>query len=91
MKFHLSTDTFHRHADRIYRLVLDIHLEDGSIEHEPGTSVAMIDALKNDYTQVEKTAMCMFFYTPPTLAVQTSPDQWQYFVEPQGVHWEPFS
>lgn len=85
VRFHLNTDTFHRQADRIYRLVLDIHVDDGSIEHKPGTSVAMINTLKEDYPQVEKTAMCMFFYAPPTLAVQTNPSQWERHVESQGV------
>lgn len=83
--FHLSTDAFHQNAARIYRLVLDIRVEDGSVEYEPGTSVAMLNALREDYAQVERTAMCMFFYTPPTLAVPTTANHWERYVEPQGV------
>jgi len=38
---HASTDPFYPDANRIYRVVLDMHIENGSIEYEPGTSLPM--------------------------------------------------
>jgi putative ABC transport system permease protein len=74
VEFHLSTDGFHAGADRIYRVVLDIHSTDGTVEHEPGSSLPMAKALAQEYPQIEKTAFCMFLGGSPTLS-PLQPDQ----------------
>ena len=84
VNFHLSTNTVFTHADRIYRVVLDIQSEDGSVDHEPGVSIAIADALASDYASVEKAAVCLFFYAPPTLSILRSGRQREY-VESSGV------
>jgi len=56
VKFHLSTDTHHHKADRIYRVVMDLHLDDGSIEHEKGSPFVLHTTLKNDFSGVENVA-----------------------------------
>ncbi len=83
--FHLSTDTFYPHADRIYRVVLDMHVADGSIEYESGTSLPMAQVLKDEYAAIEQVAFCMPFYSPPTLAILTSEGERIRFVEDGGV------
>jgi putative ABC transport system permease protein len=67
--FHFSTDTHHRNAGNLYRVVLDIHTPEGTIEYEEGTSLPMAAALARDYSQVERTAFCMAFYSAPTITI----------------------
>lgn len=67
--FHLSADSYHRAAERTFRLVLDIHTPSGTIEHESGSSVPMREALRDDFSQIEATAFCMKFYSTPTITV----------------------
>ncbi|MES2732860.1 MAG: ABC transporter permease [Bacteroidota bacterium] len=85
VQFHLSTDHYHHQADRIYRVVTDLHLEDGNVEHEPGTPFPMAKAIRNDFAEIKKTA---FFigtsgYTiDVTKAGQASPDR---YLEREGI------
>ncbi|MBT1689919.1 ABC transporter permease [Dawidia soli] len=68
---HLGTDRHHHDAERLYRVVLDIHTPAGTIEHEEGTSLPLGHALQTDYSAVEAAAFCMRFYTAPTIAITT--------------------
>ncbi len=70
--FHLSTDTYHKDNDLIYRLVHDIHTPSGEIEHESGSALPMTEALNNEYSQIEKTCFFMKFYSAPTLTINHS-------------------
>jgi putative ABC transport system permease protein len=54
LNHHLATDKHQPHADRLYRVVLDLHLDEG-IEHEKGSAFVMSAALARDYAGVEKT------------------------------------
>ena len=83
--FHLSTDTFYPHAHRIYRVVLDMHIEDGSIEYESGSSLPMAKALKNEFALIEQAGFCMSFYRGPTLSIQRSENETARYVEHTGV------
>ncbi|MBA4850866.1 ABC transporter permease [Emticicia sp. BO119] len=56
VKYHLSVDAYHKNADRIYRAVVDLHLEDGSIERERGSAYLLHSTLKKDFSAVERTA-----------------------------------
>ncbi|WP_332368523.1 ABC transporter permease [Spirosoma telluris] len=56
IRHHLSTDRYHAKFDRIYRIVLDLHLDDGSIEHYPEAPLPMAKTLRTDYPQVEQAA-----------------------------------
>ena len=58
---HLSTDGHHAQFDRIFRVVTDMHLDDGSVEYEPGAPLPMAEALRTDYPQVEQAAFLMMF------------------------------
>ncbi|WP_080054673.1 ABC transporter permease [Spirosoma aerolatum] len=59
VRYHLSTDRHHANFDRIYRIVLDLHLDDGSVEHYPEAPLPMAKALRTDYPQVEQAAFLM--------------------------------
>ncbi|GAB3704418.1 ABC transporter permease [Spirosoma flavus] len=56
IRYHLSTDRHHTKFDHIFRVVLDLHLDDGTVENDPGAPLPMAKALRNDYPQVEQAA-----------------------------------
>lgn len=56
IKFHLLTDSHHHDSENIYRVVMNLHLDDGSVEHEKGSPYILHEALKNDFSSVENTA-----------------------------------
>ncbi len=61
VRHHLSTDRYHRNADRIYRVVTDFRLPDGET-HSPGVPGPMGTALRTDFPQLEKVAMVNFAF-----------------------------
>ncbi|CAA9228139.1 MAG: Acidobacterial duplicated orphan permease (function unknown) [uncultured Cytophagales bacterium] len=85
VRFHLGTDAFHPHADRIYRVVLDIHSQDGSVEREPGSAAPMGEALRKEFPQVEGTGLLMYFNGVPTLSPRRPGRPPEKFVETGGV------
>ncbi|GGD61170.1 ABC transporter permease [Emticicia aquatilis] len=56
IKFHLLTDSHHHKAENIYRVVMNLHLDDGSVEHEKGSPYILHEALKNDFSSIENVA-----------------------------------
>ncbi len=56
ISYHLSTDRHHHKFDRIYRVVVDLHLEDGSVEYYPEAPLPMAKAFRTDYSQIEQAA-----------------------------------
>jgi len=50
---HLRTDRHQPNFDRLHRLVLNLHLDDG-IEYNTDTSIPLAEALAMDYSQIEK-------------------------------------
>jgi hypothetical protein len=55
VQYHLSFDTFHPHADRIYRIVTDLHRE-GNINPNPSVPNPLGKAFREDYTFARKVA-----------------------------------
>ncbi|WP_353721640.1 ABC transporter permease [Dyadobacter sp. 676] len=56
VKYHLGVDRYHRNADRTYRVVVDLHLEDGSVEHERGSTFRLHETLKKEFAYVKDAA-----------------------------------
>jgi putative ABC transport system permease protein len=56
VKYHLSVDRFHANADRAYRVVVDLHLEDGSVENERGSAYLLHETLKKEFSYVQDAA-----------------------------------
>ncbi|UHG92156.1 FtsX-like permease family protein [Spirosoma oryzicola] len=54
--YHLSTDRHHAKFDRIFRVVTDLHLEDGSVEYYPEAPLPMAQKLRTAYAPVEQAA-----------------------------------
>jgi len=54
IQYHLGFDKHQKSHDRIYRVVLDLHLEEGK-EYEPGSSLPLGPALERDFPQIEMT------------------------------------
>jgi putative ABC transport system permease protein len=53
VSYHLGVDRYHRNAARTYRVVVDLHLEDGSVEKEKGSAYLLHETLKKEYGDVE--------------------------------------
>lgn len=56
LQFHWKTDRHHPDADRIYRVVLDLLLDEGT-EYGTDSSLPLAVSLSHDYTAVEKAGM----------------------------------
>jgi putative ABC transport system permease protein len=56
IRYHVSTDRHHAKFDRIYRVVTDLHLDDGSVEYDPEAPLPMAQVLRTAYPQVEQAA-----------------------------------
>ena len=56
IRHHLNVDRHHAKFDRIFRIVLDLHLDDGTVETYPEAPLPMAQALRRDYPQVEQAA-----------------------------------
>jgi putative ABC transport system permease protein len=56
ISYHLSTDRHHQKFERIFRIVLDLHLEDGSVETYPEAPLPMSKVLREGFSQVEQAA-----------------------------------
>lgn len=59
IRYHLSFDNFHKHADRIYRFVTEEHRD--QISYTPNVPPAFGNAFRNDYTYGEQVArICQY-------------------------------
>ncbi len=47
IRYHLSFDSYHQHASQLYRVVTELHLDDGTIEYSQGTPLALNKALQD--------------------------------------------
>ncbi|SEI44675.1 putative ABC transport system permease protein [Dyadobacter sp. SG02] len=56
VKYHLGVDSYHALADRTYRVVVDLHLEDGSVEQERGSAFVLHETLKKEFSNVRDAA-----------------------------------
>ncbi|MFP4097024.1 MAG: ABC transporter permease [Cyclobacteriaceae bacterium] len=60
IRFWLSFDTFHSQADRIYRIVRETTYQ-GNTDHTPGMPVPAIEALRNDFPELEEVVFMSYF------------------------------
>ncbi len=59
ISYHLSFDQYHPQSDRLYRVVTDLHLPDGSIEFDPGAPIVLGEQLKASLPEVENYALLL--------------------------------
>lgn len=52
VSYHLGVDRHHANADKIFRMVVDLHLEDGSVEHERGSAFPLHTTLRKEFANV---------------------------------------
>lgn len=83
--FHLQTDVHHHQAHQIYRVVLNLHLDDGSVEYESGVSLPMAEALKGDYPAVEKVAFLKEMVSPTVTVLPSAGEEAKHFIEDGAV------
>ena len=51
IRYHFGFDRYHRQAGQIYRVVTDLHLDDGSVKYESGAPMALATAIKAEAPQ----------------------------------------
>jgi putative ABC transport system permease protein len=52
--YHLSFDTYHHDAKKIYRIVNELRVGDGSVEHTQGNSIALANSVKAKMPQIKE-------------------------------------
>jgi putative ABC transport system permease protein len=82
VKYHLSVDAYHKNADRIYRVVVDLHLGDGQIERSKGSAYILHSTLKKEYPSIEQTAYLA--HRPLTIAI-TENNNVRKYLEKESV------
>jgi putative ABC transport system permease protein len=82
VKYHLSFDTFHNNADRIYRIISQFHGPEGEGQN-PGVPNPLAKAFRTDYTYAEKVARVVTFDNQ--LITITSDKEVRKFQEEEGV------
>lgn len=53
IRYHASFDTYHPDAGRLYKVVTELHLPDGSVVYEAGSPLPLTKALKNKVPQLK--------------------------------------
>src|SRR5450432_127289 len=56
ISYHLSFDSYHQKASRIYRVITDLHLDDGSVKNEKGAPLSLATALQAEVPQLKDQA-----------------------------------
>ncbi len=85
VKHHLSTDRHHAKFERTFRVVTDMHLDDSSVEYDPGAPLPMTEALRTDCPQVEQAAFLIMLRQLTVGIERGKGDAPLRFQEHQGV------
>jgi putative ABC transport system permease protein len=56
ISYHLSFDSYHQKGSRIYRVITDLHLDDGSVKNEKGAPLVLATALQTEVPQLKDQA-----------------------------------
>ncbi|MCF6404178.1 ABC transporter permease [Chitinophaga filiformis] len=92
--YHLDFDAHHQKRDYLYRVVSDLHLNDGSVQYDKGAPLALAAAIRAEIPQVKNQAFLFCNYRDQAITV-TVPGQGgarQLFAEHGNVafadrHW----
>ncbi|HWK03471.1 MAG TPA: ABC transporter permease [Puia sp.] len=60
--YHIGFDRYHRKAAQIYRVVTDLHLDDGSVKYEKGAPLALAAAIRAEIPQIKDQAFLFMNY-----------------------------
>lgn len=60
--YHLDFDAWHQKKEHIYRVVTDLHLDDGSVQYEKGAPLALASAIQAEIPQVKNIAFLFSNY-----------------------------
>jgi putative ABC transport system permease protein len=84
VRHHFSVDRHHDKFERIYRIVCDLHLPDGTVEYNPEAPLPMAAALSSQFTDVEQAAF-LLMNRELKLSLTRPGKPVTHFVEPTGT------
>ncbi|HEY0272805.1 MAG TPA: ABC transporter permease [Chitinophaga sp.] len=90
IRYHLSFDQYHPHAAQLYRVVTDLHLDDGSVVHEKASPLPLTEVLQQEQPAVRDHAVLTSL--PNATVGVTSGGQPTFFTEHHNIafadpHW----
>ena len=85
--YHSRFDGYHNKAARLYRVVTDLHLDDGTVQYEKGAPMALAAAIKAELPQVRNQAFLFSNYRdlPFTVAIAQGGDRSDKLFSEQGT------
>ncbi|PUZ25767.1 hypothetical protein DCC81_16015 [Chitinophaga parva] len=83
IRFHLSFDQYHPHPSQLYRVVTELHLDDGSTVHEQGSPLAMGPTLQQQQSGIA--AQAVLTQLPAATVGVPGTAQTTYFKEHNNV------
>jgi putative ABC transport system permease protein len=72
IRYHFGFDRYHREAGQIYRVVTDLHLDDGSVKYESGAPMALATAIKAEVPQVKNLSFLFSNFRDLSFTVSTA-------------------
>jgi putative ABC transport system permease protein len=86
ISWHLAFDTQHSKAQNIYKVVTELHLDDGSVQYEKGAPLALATAIKTEIPQIRTQAFLFHNYRdlPFTIAIPQSTHTTQQLFSEHG-------
>lgn len=81
INYHLSFDTYHHDARQLYKSVTELHLDDGSVDYEQGSSLALASAVKTTIPQVNDVAAILRIHDITVTIPQTDGNASKLFSE----------
>ncbi|MBB6127609.1 ABC transporter permease [Mucilaginibacter lappiensis] len=82
--YHLSFDTYHHDAKQLYKVVTELHLDDGSVLFEQGSPLAMLKA-KTNIAQIKEAAAVLRIHNTTVALTQPGNTIVKLFAEHENV------
>nr|MBB6148775.1 putative ABC transport system permease protein [Mucilaginibacter sp. SP1R1] len=70
--YHLSFDTYHHHAKQLYKIVNQVHFDDGVILYDQGAPMVLAKAIKTELPQIKDAGVLI---RKQSFTVSVSPDE----------------
>src|ERR1700744_386556 len=59
IRYHLGFDRYHQNDGQLYRVVTELHLDDGTVEYEKGSPLDLTEALQREVPEIKDQAVLL--------------------------------